>query len=393
MLAPPPGAPPRRSTITTNSESAASESRRRRYWELNDFGRGHGLEVGPLHRPIVWRSEADVSYVDLRDREGLVAHYSDPVHGVDVAEIPDIDYFLLQQDGQVLSVSDAVRPGAPFDWVIASHVVEHVPDLIGWLHDLADVVRDDGVLVLIVPDKRFTFDVHRPTTTVGQMLAAHMRNDTVPSVRAVYDHFSAAVGYSARALWNGNTPGCSSRVHSLEEAHERAGQAREGTYVDCHVWVLSPDTFVQQMRELRLGGHSSWYVEEVSTTRENEIEFGVRLRRLPRGSAMAGDVPAEVSPTSDPVDGLAGHEQRLARLALQLDRQRGRAARRLERIRALEKRLDVEREKGSTRELRRSRRRIDRLTATVERQRAELDRLRGTPWKRLVSTLRRRRPA
>ena len=164
--------------------------RRRRFWRMHDFAQGHGLEIGPLDRPMVRGDKADVSYVDVVSRDALQEHYAEG-HGVHVDNIPEIDYVLIQPDGRTLSIAEAAGPGAPYDWIVASHVIEHVPDVIGWLTDLAEIAVDDGVLALIVPDQRYTFDVHRPLTTVGQMLQANHDRDDRPSVRAVYDHFSA----------------------------------------------------------------------------------------------------------------------------------------------------------------------------------------------------------
>src|SRR6185436_9508930 len=104
--------------------------------------------------------EADVRYVDVLDRDGLVAHYADD--GVDTDRIPEIDFPLIQPDGRTLGLAEAAAPGAPYDWVVASHVVEHVPDLIGWLADLAELTADGAALVLVVPDRRYTFDALRP---------------------------------------------------------------------------------------------------------------------------------------------------------------------------------------------------------------------------------------
>ena len=246
-----------RPVIEENEELGELEIRRRSYWALQDFGHGHGLEIGPLHRAIVERGMADVSYLDVMDRDGLVAHYAVDDHGVDVTLIPEIDYFLIQPDGRTLSLSEAAKAGAPFDWVMASHVIEHVPDVVGWLADIAELVADDGSLVLAVPDKRYTFDLHRPPTTVGQMLEAHLNQNDRPSVRAVYDHFSTAVDYNHLDLWRGITTSYSARVHTLQEAMDNVERTRSGEYVDSHVWLYTPETFLHQMRELRLLGLST----------------------------------------------------------------------------------------------------------------------------------------
>ncbi len=77
-----------------------------------------------------------------------------------------------------------------------------------------------------------------------------------------------------------------------------------GTYVDSHVWLFSPGSFVEQLHQLRLIGRSPWYVDTVRSTQPNENEFMVRLRRLARGRAgyaFAGEVLPD-SPRPDWLD-------------------------------------------------------------------------------------------
>ena len=180
-----------------------------------------GLEIGPLHDPVVTKDVADVRYVDVFSREKLVVTYrQDPL--VDTDLIPPI---------------------------------EHVPDLIGWLQELARVVDQDGALVLAVPDRRYSFDVHRPQTTVGEMLHAHDRGDVVPSVRAVYDSNREKVEVDTAALWRGEPPPPrEARVNTLDRVLAMVEQARAGEYVDAHVWTFTPESFREQLAELaRLG--------------------------------------------------------------------------------------------------------------------------------------------
>lgn len=310
------------------------DPRQQRYWQLHDFAVGRGLEIGPLHRTIVRRDAADVRYVDVQDQAGLRAHY----HGdaaVDPALIPEIDYVLLREDGSARTLAEATVDGAPFAWVMASHVIEHVPDLIGWLGELAEITQDDGVLVLAVPDRRYCFDVLRPPTTVGQMLAAHRDGDTRPSIRAVYDYFAGVVDNHARDLWAGRTPDYSRRLHTLDQATERVAATEAGEYVDCHVWLFSPQSLVEQLHELRITGRSEWMVEEVVETAPQDVEFRVRLRRLPRDAdATCDELPGEVRPTADRPDWLtpvepselvAHLEGEVTELRARLRRQRARA--------------------------------------------------------------------
>lgn len=286
--------PPARTLPAVTSERPV---RTQRYWDLLDFGVGRGVEIGPLHRMLVRREEADVRYLDVFDTETLRANYAqDP--NVPVDQIPDIDYPLIA-DGRTRTMREAAGHDAPFDWVVASHVVEHVPDVIGWLAELAELVRDDGAVVLAVPDKRYTFDLHRPPTTVGAMLLAHESGDTSPSTRAVFDHFHQHVTAAAQSLWAGARPGGDARTYGMQRAWRDVGRRREGEYVDAHVWMFTPDLFATQLRDLRRSGLSSWYVEELVPTPRHDLEFRVRLRRIPRSVDATLDPPDEVVPDDE----------------------------------------------------------------------------------------------
>ena len=275
--------------------TAELERRRALYWELGSFGEGRGLEIGPLHRTLVPRDRADVRYLDVRDRAGLVEWYEEMDPDVVVEDIQEVDYHLIQADGRTLTMVEAAKEGAPFDWVMASHVIEHVPDLIGWLEELAELVSDNGRLVLAVPDRRYTFDAYRPLTTVGQMIQAHVDGDTRPSVRAVYDHYAGTVDYNHINLWRGERPFYDGPRFGAASAEQQLRRALDGEYVDSHVWLFTPDTFLRQFRELRLGGRSQWFVDEIVPTPRDDIEFRVRLRRIPRSAdATVEDYPGEV---------------------------------------------------------------------------------------------------
>ena len=209
-----------------------------------DFSSGRGLEIGPLFDPLVRRDKADVRYVDIRSAADLREHYRDDP-AVPVEQIVDVDYVLVRND-TVVSLPEACAEGVPFQWVLASHVIEHVPDLIGWLADLATIMDDGARLSLVIPDRRYTFDVLRPATTVGDMLLAHDCGDTRPSVRAVFDHFNSCVKTSVTELWDGKVPTVDAAIYTRPQASELVERSRQGEYVDCHVWLFTPQSFIEQ---------------------------------------------------------------------------------------------------------------------------------------------------
>ncbi|WP_297736690.1 methyltransferase domain-containing protein [Nocardioides sp.] len=256
---------------------------------LLDLRVGHGLEIGPLDRPIAVRPESDVSYLDVSDRSKLQAHYG-PDDNVDVDKIPELDFWLEHDDG-FRSLEDACSTGAPFDWVLASHVIEHIPDVIGWLRQLWQVTADDGELALSVPDRRFCFDLHRPATTVGQALEAHDRGDQTPSPRAVFDAHRGAVDVPAERAWAGDVPDATARSHTWDHALELLERCRRGEYVDSHVWLWTPREFVSFIDDLCHLGLVDFVVDRLLPTAHNDLEFHVVLVRLPAG--MDGDARDE----------------------------------------------------------------------------------------------------
>lgn len=59
-----------------------------------------------------------------------------------------------------------------YDFVLSCHSLEHVANPLKALAEWHRVLRENGMLVLVLPDKRHTFDVNRPYTTI-----AHLLND------------------------------------------------------------------------------------------------------------------------------------------------------------------------------------------------------------------------
>jgi SAM-dependent methyltransferase len=138
------------------------EQRANRRRLANKFLRGDGLEIGALHLPLALPRAANVRYVDRYSREDLRREYPD-MQAYDLVEVDVVD------DGERL----ATVPDGSVDFVIANHFIEHTQDPIATLGNHARVLREGGVLFMAVPDKRRTFDVDRPVTTLEHLLRDH----------------------------------------------------------------------------------------------------------------------------------------------------------------------------------------------------------------------------
>jgi SAM-dependent methyltransferase len=204
-----------------------------------DVATSKGLELGPLAKPIVRRDMGDIRYLDHVDTDALRARYS--THdGFDVDAIVPIDY--VSTNG---SIHDAVTADVPFDYVIASHVIEHVPDLVGWLRDIRSVLSDDGVLSLAIPDHRRCFDALRSPTVTADIVHAHLTRPVIPTPRQVFDHYSSAVAWHGFISWEEEPPFAELvPVHSEGEALANAEAAvANAEYQDVHCWVFTPSSF------------------------------------------------------------------------------------------------------------------------------------------------------
>lgn len=176
--------------------------RRKRALKLITPRTQSGLEIGPLVSPMVTPDMGNIAYADHATTEELRKKYANDTN-VDESKIVDITFVWGEQ-----TLAEAVGKDALFDYVIASHVIEHVPDVITWLKEISAVLKPGGILSLMIPDKRFTFDVKRSCSITADAIDACLNGLRKPAPRHVYDHFSNVVSADTTNIWTrGNTGG------------------------------------------------------------------------------------------------------------------------------------------------------------------------------------------
>jgi SAM-dependent methyltransferase len=126
------------------------------------FLSGDGIEIGALHLPLPVPRTARVHYVDRMPVADLRRHYPE-LSNESLVPVEIID------DGEKLATFEDDSQ----DFVIANHFLEHTQDPIGTIERLLQVLRPQGILYLAVPDKRFSFDVERPLTTLDHLIRDH----------------------------------------------------------------------------------------------------------------------------------------------------------------------------------------------------------------------------
>ena len=160
-----------------------NKTRRQRILNTVDVSRGVGLEIGPLMAPIVTKDAAKrVYYLDHMSQKDLIEKYGhEPM--VDTSKIEPVD-FVVDKKSLKSSVGNM-----KFDYIVASHVIEHMPDLISWLQEVEEILKIGGVLALAIPDKRYTFDISRRTSTVNEVMVSYFDKLHHSSNVMMYDYY------------------------------------------------------------------------------------------------------------------------------------------------------------------------------------------------------------
>lgn len=200
---------------------------------------GLGLEIGPSYNPLLPKRKGhNVEILDHLDQDGLKARYSG-APGVDLSAIEPVDFVSRGK-----TIFEAVGLENRYDFIVASHVIEHTIDLIGFLKDCERLLKPAGVLVLAVPDKRFSFDVLRPLTSTGDVLWAHVNPRTSHLPGAVFDEVAYNCQRSGAPAWSPDNTAPLEFFFTLQQAKDAFDAARQGShYYDIHAWQFTPSSF------------------------------------------------------------------------------------------------------------------------------------------------------
>lgn len=267
------------------------------------------LEIGALCSPFFHKSETDVVYVDHVDTEALREKYRFG-HGIDVNQIVQVD--AVWGANTLLECA-----GRQVDYVIASHVVEHVPDLITWLKELRAVLKPGGQIRLVVPDKRFTFDYVRRETALQDLIDAYARRARRPLPANIFDHVAYARHVDVNEAWKGPLdPSQLEHCHSFEAAMGIVQDAlTTENYHDVHCWVFTPQSCAALMIEAARYGLLDFECAGFCDTPYSSLEFSVFLRPSTDPQAIADSWKRVQHGLAPPVPDLS---ERVAKLKVEV---------------------------------------------------------------------------
>ncbi|MBN1880466.1 methyltransferase domain-containing protein [bacterium] len=211
---------------------------------------GRGLEIGPGAQPIVSKAEGyRVEIIDYLSRGELVRKFEN--EPIDPAAIEEVDYIWHGE-----SLPELTGCYHQYDFIIASHVIEHTTDFISFLNDAENLLTDNGVLSLVIPDKRYCFDHYRPLTGLAGIIDAHVNHRKRHSLGTAAEHFLYYVSNNSQAGWTDDTRHHFQLRHTVTEAKHLMEEIKStGRYLDLHAWCFTPSSFlliIQCLAELDL---------------------------------------------------------------------------------------------------------------------------------------------
>jgi SAM-dependent methyltransferase len=194
---------------------------------------------------------------------------------VSIDAIEEVDFIW---HGEPLSV--LIGQEECYDWIIASHVIEHVPDVVTFLAECEKLLKPSGVLSLVIPDKRFCFDYFHSTTSTGEILDAFDQKRTRPSPGKVFDFCARIATSNDRMIWGPDIGHNFQLFHNISDVYHSWQEARTSEkYIDVHLWRFTPPSFRLLLADLRTLGLAGFGIKkEFDTT---GCEFYVTLGKNP----------------------------------------------------------------------------------------------------------------
>ena len=229
----------------------------RPYWvHREDLARrylcGDGIELGALTKPLRVPPDVRVRYVDRLPVERLIQAEGPGLRcaGIDPQAMVHVD---VVDDASTL----ATFPDRSVDFVIANHVLEHLEDPVCALENMLRVLRRGGVLLLTLPDPRYTFDRRRSRTTVEHVIKDH----TAGPATSRYTHYEEWAR-EIEGREDAAVPGRVTAVTSQDARHH------------FHVWQL--EEFLALLLSLELPCelvHAQAYLEEFAVVLKLRDEY------------------------------------------------------------------------------------------------------------------------
>lgn len=178
-----------------------------------------GVEIGAFKTPIPGISPVYVDrFIEYANDATMAEYFGDS------ADLPFVDSSL--------------------NYVATSHVIEHVANPLGAFFEWYRVLRHNGIIYMVVPDRRLSFDRTRPLTTVDHMIQDYRHQVTQCDGTHIED-------FVYNVDWKDFSPSTpEAKVAEEREALSRSYQKEiaSGSEINIHFHTFEPDTMVELLK-------------------------------------------------------------------------------------------------------------------------------------------------
>lgn len=132
------------------------------------FKAKNGIEIGGFSQ--IFNNEIPI-YPIVKNVDGC-NFSSQTVWEGQVKEGNNYNFFDSKKGYQyICEASDLNRiPSEKYDFIVSSHCLEHCANTLKTVNEWLRVIKKGGVILLVLPDKRYTFDRNRPVTKFIHLL-------------------------------------------------------------------------------------------------------------------------------------------------------------------------------------------------------------------------------
>lgn len=159
--------------------------------------------------------------------------------------------------------------------ILSCHSIEHQTNFIKHLTNVSGLLKNNGVYVVICPDKRYCFDHFIKETTIADIINMNYINNEKHTIKSVIEHRALTCHNDCGRHWNNDhgTPNIENIKNAINEYETTEG------YIDVHALQFTPESFQGIIDILKKNNFIDLYCDRVYPTLRNSCEFYAVLRK------------------------------------------------------------------------------------------------------------------
>jgi len=253
-----------------------------------------GLEIAPWFSPIAPKRDGwNTLVLERMDTESFREYtkaHSNPEISSKAHLIEDVD--VVWESGTLVNLFNENEISG-LDYILSSHTLEHMIDLIDFLQACSNSLCSTGLLCMAIPDMRYTFDVLRnPSTFADVIRVSRLANYCKHESERLLDHIMREVTVGGQGCWSKLDP--PKPMWQLSNTIDHAMQAYKDDlsrpdYVDIHSWCFVPASFQLIIHELNCAGFIDFEIRSIIDSQCPGSEFIVQLEKTRSFSFLSAE--------------------------------------------------------------------------------------------------------